>query len=79
MTVKEKHYENIMNKRKETQERHSKMVCKTFEIKIQKNSISKEKLEILKLVFIEGKWFYNDILISCDIKKLFEDIRSYRL
>lgn len=70
MTIKEKekHYDSIMKKRKETQERHSKMVCKTFEVRIQENSLSKEKLEILELLFIEGKWFYNDILRSGDIK-----------
>lgn len=71
MTKKEKkkHYDNVMKKRKETQERHSKMICKTFEVKIQENCLSREKLDILKLVFIEGKWFYNDILRSGDISK----------
>ena len=45
-----------------TKERHSKMDCRVFCVKIQENRLSKTKLEKLIRCFLEAKWLYNATL-----------------
>lgn len=49
-----------------TIERHSSMLCKTFDVKIQENQLSKTQKEALEKIFIEQKWYKNYILNWCD-------------
>jgi len=49
-------------KRLETQERHQNMSCKVFEIKINKSKLNQDQNNFLSLLFLEAKWFYNDML-----------------
>jgi len=56
-----------IEKVKATRERHSQMSCKTFELKIDKSSLSKEKIIYLERLFSEAKWLQNHILSSNDI------------
>ncbi|MCS4539964.1 MAG: transposase [Thaumarchaeota archaeon] len=35
------------------------MVCKTYQLKIDRSYLSKETLNALRLLFVEAKWFYN--------------------
>lgn len=54
------------NKIKETMSatlnRRKQQFCRVYEIKIQKNALSSKQKEQLKMIFIEAKWLYNDIL-----------------
>lgn len=47
---------------KETLERRKNLSCKTYELKFDMSSLSKEKLDELNLVFTEAKWLYNHVL-----------------
>lgn len=47
---------------KETRERRKKMSIKIFEVKVQTDKLSKEKLEKLERFFLEAKWLKNDII-----------------
>lgn len=50
------------DKKLKTIERHSKMACKTIQCKIIDNKLSIEKRNYLYRLFLETKWFYNDII-----------------
>lgn len=52
----------IRETKKATLERHSSMLCKTFDVKIQENKLSEIQKEALTRVFLEQKWFKNYIL-----------------
>jgi putative transposase len=52
----------IAETRMETIARHEKMACKTYELKIDKSHLSNRTLRSLWLIFLEAKWFYNDML-----------------
>ena len=52
----------IKNARKATKERRKFLACKTFETKLDKSHLSKQKLNELNLLFTEAKWLYNHIL-----------------
>ena len=45
-----------------TIERHKDMLCKTFDVKIQENHLSKSQKEALQMIFVEQKWYKNYIL-----------------
>lgn len=47
-----------------TKERRSQMDCRVISTKIQKNRLSRAKLEKLKRCFLEGKWLYNAVIAS---------------
>ena len=47
---------------KATLERHSNMVCKTFEVKIQDNQLSKKQRLPISMMFLESKWYKNYII-----------------
>lgn len=57
----------IKEKCKATRLRHESMSCKVYTCKIDKSHLSKISTEFLKMVFIEARWFINDILGSGDI------------
>lgn len=52
----------IAETKQATLARHSSMLCKTYEVKIQWNKCSKEQKEALQRVFLEAKWFKNYVL-----------------
>ena len=47
---------------RETRLRHSQMDCKVISLKIQENKLSRNQKESLNRVFLEAKWFKNEIL-----------------
>ena len=49
----------IRNKGRETRNKRKTQAAKSFEIKLDKSKISKEKLSNLQRLFLEGKWFTN--------------------
>ena len=54
--------ERIRNKGRETRNKRKTQTAKSFEIKIDKSKVSKEKLSNLQRLFLEGKWFTNYII-----------------
>lgn len=52
----------ISQTKRETIERHSRMICKTLSLKIQKNKLNLAQKENLERLFLEAKWFKNSIL-----------------
>lgn len=52
----------IRESKKATIERHSKMLCRTFTFKIDKSSLRPSQQKALKMLFVESKWIYNDII-----------------
>ena len=57
----------IKEKGKATRLRHKTLSCKVFTCKIDKSHLSKTSSEFFRMVFLEAKWFVNDILESGDI------------
>lgn len=64
MTQEERLEKNkrISETKRSTIERHSSMLIKTFDVKIQWNACSKAQKEALERVFLEQKWLKNYIL-----------------
>jgi putative transposase len=54
--------QNIRNSMKATLERRSSQLCRVFTVKIQYSKLNKSQKEQLKMLFVEAKWLYNDIL-----------------
>jgi len=54
--------EKIRNKGHATRNKRKAQIAKSFEIKLDKSKISKEKLNNLQRLFLEGKWFTNYII-----------------
>jgi len=52
----------IRNKGRETRNKRKTQAAKTFEIKLDKSKISKERMNNLERLFLEGKWFTNYII-----------------
>lgn len=52
--------------RLQTKERRKFQVCRVYEVKIDKSSLSKFKLDYLSRLFLEAKWWYNHVLNSLD-------------
>ena len=59
----------ISQTKHETIERHASMLCRTFDVKIQENQLSKAQKEALEKIFIEQKWYKNYILNWCEQDK----------
>ena len=55
-------YSKTRQTRLETLERHSKMRCQTFEIKIVKAKLNKEQKAKINQFFKEAKWFKNALI-----------------
>ena len=49
---------------KATRERHSKMDCRVFSVKVQENRLSRAKYEKIVRCFLEGKWLYNAVVAT---------------
>lgn len=64
MTEQERLNKNskISQTKHETIARHANMLCKTFDVKIQENRLSKAQKEALQMIFLEQKWYKNYIL-----------------
>ena len=64
MTSEERILKNkaISETKRNTVSRHQNMTCKTFDVKIQENSLSKQQKEALTRMFLEQKWYKNYIL-----------------
>ena len=45
-----------------TKERRRHQICKTYELKVDKSRLNLKSQEHLRRLFLEAKWFYNDIL-----------------
>ena len=54
--------ERIRNKGRETRNKRKTQTAKSFEIKLDKSKISKERMDNLERLFLEGKWFTNYII-----------------
>lgn len=52
----------IRESKRQTALRHSNMVVKSYELKINKKRLNKKQLEELEMIFLEGKRLYNNIL-----------------
>ena len=57
----------ISKTRKETVARHKKMVCKTYEFKVDKSHLSEETAQVLRRLFLEAKWFYNHLIARGEV------------
>ena len=53
---------NIKKSMKETYLRRMSQICKVFIVKIDESRLTKKQAEQLKMLFVEAKWMYNDIL-----------------
>lgn len=62
-------YEKIKVSRAKTREKRKVQICKTFELKLNISHIKKDVIEQLNRLFVEAKWFYNDVLRS---EKIYE-------
>jgi putative transposase len=64
LTNEEKTSKNkrISETKRATVSRHLEMDCKTFDVKIQENSLSKQQKEALERIFLEQKWYKNFII-----------------
>ena len=66
MKAKRQHTEEekakIRASKKATALRHSDMVVKCYELKINKKRLKKKQREELEMIFLEGKRLYNNIL-----------------
>lgn len=54
--------EKIRAAQKETKARRATQVCSVYKVKIDESNLSKRQKEHLKMLFVEAKWVYNDIL-----------------
>ena len=59
---------SIKEAMKETHERRRFQVCRVYTLKIQHNALSTRQKEDLRMLFLEAKWLYNDILNYGNVK-----------
>ena len=52
----------ISETKRATVSRHLEMDCKTFDVKVQANSLNKQQREALERIFLEQKWYKNYII-----------------
>lgn len=70
----------IRETRTATALRRQGQVCKSFECKIVEKRLNSRQREELKMLFVEGKWFYNHILNykkSCGVR--FRDVNTTKI
>lgn len=46
------------------------MQCHVYKVKIQSNKLNRKQSQQLKMLFVEGKWLYNDLINSNNIFKV---------
>ena len=54
--------EKIKQSLKATREKRKSQVCTVYELKINERKLTSKQLTSLKLMFVEGKWFWNSII-----------------
>lgn len=59
--------ESIKKSMQETYNRRKSQVCRVYKCKIQYNALSERQKTQLKMMFVEAKWLYNDILRWCEL------------
>lgn len=59
---------SIKEAMKVTHERRRSQVCRVYTLKIQYNALSTRQKEDLRMLFLEAKWLYNDILNYGNVK-----------
>ena len=59
---------SIKEAMKVTHERRRSQVCRVYTLKIQYNTLSTRQKEDLRMLFLEAKWLYNDILNYGNVK-----------
>ena len=59
--------QKIAATRKATRAKREGQQCRTFELKVDKSKLSKTMLGMLKLLFLQAKWFCNMIIGSADV------------
>ena len=69
-TAIQKRNQKIAENGKKTREKRLNQDCKTFDLKIVKNKLNLSQKEALKRVFLEAKWFKNNIIASSNINGL---------
>jgi transposase len=52
---------------KATRERRKSQVCKTYELKVDRSRLNLKSQVQLRRLFLEAKWFYNDLLARGDV------------
>ena len=64
MTNKERLAKNarIRERSKETKQKHKSQICRVFRVKIDFSHLNEAQRVRLKMLFVEAKWLYNDIL-----------------
>src|SRR5574344_2411222 len=64
MTEKERLLKNLSIKQsmKDTHKKRKQQVCRVYKIKIDESSLSSIQKEQIKMMFVEAKWIWNDIL-----------------
>lgn len=64
MTENERLAKNIKigEQTKETKRKRKSQICRVFRVKIDFSSLNEAQRLRLKMLFVEAKWFYNDIL-----------------
>lgn len=67
--------ENIKKSMRETCLRRMSQTCKVYTVKIDESRLSVRQAEQLKMLFVEAKWIYNDILNYSEN----DDILSYNI
>ena len=53
----------IKEKGKATKLKRKEQVCRVFRLKIDFSHLNNAQTEALKMLFVEAKWLYNDVLI----------------
>ena len=62
--MSEEKNQRIRDTLRATKERHSKMDCRVFCVKVQENRLPKVISEKLKRCFLEAKWLYNAVIAT---------------
>jgi len=63
---------SIKEAMKATHEKRKAQSCSVYKIKIQENKLSRLQKEQLKMLFVEAKWIYNDILNFSQSNNIFD-------
>ena len=59
---------SIKEAMKATHKKRKSQVCRVYMLKVQKNALSARQKEDFKMLFVEAKWLYNDILNYGNVK-----------
>lgn len=54
--------DKIKQTMKQTQTRRKTQTCRVFQLKLQSNALNQQQKNVLKMLFVEAKWLYNDAL-----------------